>query len=353
MSLASAILPVRDFWVWFADETRALSRPMPFYSPGEPDVQIHLGKTGSLFPAEIHTKGSREPVLIDSADELRTALQQSDLMRSLWCRLCIANGRFIVRPIAPLRLPRSRALAMARSDVAANTPFSLEGVHVLLSAHGARADTTYCLIKRAELDPVVEAIHQSRGTIRELDFETTDHSYSCDRIGLKALNPNRLIDRLKLGLTTAMVLVAIAGTTGLFMLASERLNSAERALDTQIAETRKRANEARSAFEAHQRQAQQMSSLKDEKTLAASTVYAWEHLSRALPDDTWLSDLTLEEGSISLTGLSTSAAKLIPLLEEDPVFEAPEFESAVMRVPGQDVERFSLRMRLKSEEPEG
>ncbi len=350
--MTSVSLPVQDLWDWFLEETGSLLRRLPLRRAAGRFVCVDLGTKGRLFPAKVQAQGSGDPEIAESASQLADVLDRLSGKQPLKCRIRVATGHFVARTLAPLRLPRSRAMAMARTDLAANTPFSPADVHILLSARDETvSDSAYCLVKSSELDPVVQAVCRRGRIISALEFHTPGRVYRADRLGLRPLNPKRLVDRIRLGLAAALAMVMIGSAAGLYGLADDRLQSAERALDAQIAEARKSAGEARHAFEAHRRRMQQMSSLKSEKTLTGSTVYAWEQLSRVLPDDTWLSDLVLEEGAVTLTGLSASAAKLIPLLEKDAAFEAPEFQSAVMKVPGQDVERFSLRMRLKPQEP--
>ncbi len=69
-------------------------------------------------------------------------------------------------------------------------------------------------------------------------------------------------------------------------------------------------------------------------------------LTRVLPDDTYLSDLTLRTGSITLTGQSASAVRLIPALSADPAFAAPAFSAPVTRIEASNTDLFSIRARV-------
>ncbi len=344
---------VLDFWKWFVDETLDVFRRLPLVKPVGVAIDITLGNEGRLFPAVLHTTASQTGDTPASLTDLKAALANAGSKWTGSCRIRIADGCFIERRLAALRLPDSRARTMAQVDVATNTPFSPTDVHtVICRSEGENPETVYCLIKRAELDPIVETVCTGGRRIDALEFQSPGRLLKADRVSLGVLNPTRLSDRVRQWLAAGLILVVASGTTGLYLLADERLRLAEEALDEKITVARQSANEARRAFDAFSRRNRQMSSLRNEKTLSGSTVYAWERLSRALPDDSWLSDLTVEDGTITLTGLSASAAKLIPLLEADEAFEAPEFQSTVMKVPGQQVERFTLQMRLKNAAPE-
>lgn len=66
-------------------------------------------------------------------------------------------------------------------------------------------------------------------------------------------------------------------------------------------------------------------------------------VTRVLPDDSYLSDLTLRQGQLMLSGQSPAAARLIPALSADPAFSAPTFSAPVTRIEGQNTELFSIR----------
>ena len=69
-------------------------------------------------------------------------------------------------------------------------------------------------------------------------------------------------------------------------------------------------------------------------------------LTRVLPDDTYLSDLTLRTGSMTLTGQSASAVRLIPAMSADPAFLAPAFSAPVTRIEASNTDLFSIRARV-------
>ena len=62
-----------------------------------------------------------------------------------------------------------------------------------------------------------------------------------------------------------------------------------------------------------------------------------------MPDDSYLSDLTLRQGVLTISGQSPGAAKLIPAISSDPAFSAPAFAAPVTRIEGQNTDLFSIR----------
>lgn len=66
-------------------------------------------------------------------------------------------------------------------------------------------------------------------------------------------------------------------------------------------------------------------------------------MTKVLPDDSYLTDLTLRRGQMTVSGQSPSAARLIPAISADPNFTAPAFTAPVTRIEGQGQELFSIR----------
>jgi Tfp pilus assembly protein PilN len=64
-------------------------------------------------------------------------------------------------------------------------------------------------------------------------------------------------------------------------------------------------------------------------------------LTDLLPNDTWLTTLSLDQKGVEATGQAAAASTLIPLLENSPRLERVEFSSPVTR--GRDKEQFRIR----------
>jgi general secretion pathway protein L len=65
-----------------------------------------------------------------------------------------------------------------------------------------------------------------------------------------------------------------------------------------------------------------------------------------VPDDTWLTELSLRQGRLSLGGQSPAAARLIPALAADPMFRNPAFAAPVTRAPDGHADLFVIRAEL-------
>jgi general secretion pathway protein L len=69
-------------------------------------------------------------------------------------------------------------------------------------------------------------------------------------------------------------------------------------------------------------------------------------VTHALPDDTWLAQLTLTASEVQLSGFSTSASSLLQPIGQSPLFAEPRFRSAVVFDTGISRERFEMAMTV-------
>ena len=89
-----------------------------------------------------------------------------------------------------------------------------------------------------------------------------------------------------------------------------------------------------------------MHSLKEEKSGASNVVDVLLELTSVLPDDTWLENVALKDGGVTMQGQSASATELIELLESSAIFSKAKFESPVTQLPGGLAERFNIRAEI-------
>ena len=80
----------------------------------------------------------------------------------------------------------------------------------------------------------------------------------------------------------------------------------------------------------------------------AEPLAALAAITRSLPDDTYLTDFTLNGRNVTLNGQSASAAKLIGLLAADPSIDNPAFSAPVTRLEATHTDLFSIRAAVLS-----
>jgi general secretion pathway protein L len=85
-----------------------------------------------------------------------------------------------------------------------------------------------------------------------------------------------------------------------------------------------------------------LSALESKKRESAVAVVVLEQLSKILPSDTYLTDLTLEAGQLKITGVSAHAADLVPLLEGSGYFRNASFYAPTTR-QAEGMDHFSIQ----------
>ncbi len=77
------------------------------------------------------------------------------------------------------------------------------------------------------------------------------------------------------------------------------------------------------------------------------TVDVLADITQRLPDDTWLTELRLSDGHLFISGYAGSAASLVSVVENSPLFHNARLSGAMVPDAGLKRERFSLEADLK------
>lgn len=72
-----------------------------------------------------------------------------------------------------------------------------------------------------------------------------------------------------------------------------------------------------------------------------------EELSKVVPKDTWLTDVSIVNDKVEIRGLSAVSSALIPILESSPHFKDAGFNGSIVKTP--EGERFTIRFNLESD----
>lgn len=84
----------------------------------------------------------------------------------------------------------------------------------------------------------------------------------------------------------------------------------------------------------------------EHQAAAQAPLLVLNELSTALPDDTWLEALQLRPGEATLSGQSKSAADLIPILQQSPLFEDVAFDAPIVKDDKTQREKFRIRLSI-------
>lgn len=159
------------------------------------------------------------------------------------------------------------------------------------------------------------------------------------RISLEGTGGGRWRRRTAIGLGVGCTVLAIAAAAIPFVQQSRE----SRRIEAQIASLRPAVDQA----EALRRRLAGAAAVQDvlaaQRARVGDPLEVIAALSDVLPDDAVLTDLSLRERQLAISGQALSAAKLIPALAADPAFRNPAFAAPVTRNDTVHREGFSIR----------
>jgi general secretion pathway protein L len=268
--------------------------------------------------------------------------------------------RVLLRPAPGALLEREVVLPLAaqhdpggvlRYELDRLTPFAAEEVFWSWRLEGR--DTArnalrlrLSLLPRAALQPAIEALRRAGLPPAGLEAQAAGGVPRAIPLGEAAARfPLREAWRRR-GLVAAGATcagLAIAAIALPFVLQSMELATAERhieALQPKVAEAealRRRMAEAKGGQDA----------FAAERARIGDALQAIATLTDILPDDTWLTELTLRQRKLTVAGRSGGAARLIGLLSADPTIRDPAFVAPVTRAESGGGDVFSIRAELR------
>lgn len=153
---------------------------------------------------------------------------------------------------------------------------------------------------------------------------------------------NGIIDRrFKLTALLSIILLIVA-----LYLPLLRYGALTEQLENEVGENRVQAMQAQSLIDRKQAILARANFLTSQERYKIPFTGVLHELTRCLPDDTWITQLAINEGKIQLRGESLAAASVIRLVEQSDYFEKAEFRSPVIKSAGGQKEQFHVAARL-------
>ncbi len=87
--------------------------------------------------------------------------------------------------------------------------------------------------------------------------------------------------------------------------------------------------------------------LQERKRNSPRELAVLNELTKALPDNTWLSRLSQNKADVKISGYSAAASELIPRINAVPLFKNPTFSSPIVQDTERKLERFDISFELK------
>ncbi|HSY88022.1 MAG TPA: PilN domain-containing protein [Verrucomicrobiae bacterium] len=148
--------------------------------------------------------------------------------------------------------------------------------------------------------------------------------------------------RLPAALAGLVLLLAAAG----LYLHFDRSDAVLAAYAGETAKYRKAADAAAKLREQVQTLARTRAAAATQREALPLMVDVLAELTARLPDDTWLTDLRLSDAHMQLSGYASSAATLVPVIENSPMFQGARLSGPVLPDASMQRERFSIEADL-------
>ena len=137
-----------------------------------------------------------------------------------------------------------------------------------------------------------------------------------------------------------LLAVAALGAVLLGLVVFEwRQASVAAALETAVVEARLSAQSGRDGLDP----AARLFAMKAETGILA----VWDELSRILPEHTFLTETRIADGTVTVSGFSADAARLVRIIDQSPLFSGATLSSAITPDANERKDRFSIVFKLR------
>ena len=289
------------------------------------DVSVRRrGKAGTL---------GAFPVTEAGAAALMTALGPRRPSLELQLPAGAMLDQLVALPLAAERDPDS----VLRYEMDRLTPFAAEALYwcwTIERRDRARGQLhlRLTLVLRAQVDATLATLRRAGLHLGTLTGEGRT-------IPLDNTQPRSWQRRRVAALVTVCVLLALASVLIPFI----RQSAVAWRIEQQIAELRPEVDRAGVLRKGLGQAAAGVDVLAAQRAALGDPLATLAVLTDILPDDTVLTDLTMRQRVITLTGQSAAAARLIPALAADPLLRDPTFTAPVTRNDTQRADLFSIR----------
>jgi len=330
----SSILPVlTDVFAWWTAQMRALLQGAQG-TTALPDARIltlHDANSAALAGELRLRRAGAETVVQPLAALPKRSRDRLPLL------LRLPEGMVLSRDVSlPLAVVRDLPSVVA-FEINRLTPFRAEDIlwglsDIMPDRARETVSLRLSLVLRAQVEPVLAALAR-------LSLVPEGIEAGSGIISLVAGRPRRRLPRSLWGWVCGTL--ALACILVPFLRQQAALEAADRAI-------------AAHAAAAHQGEAlrRQIAMTRSSRSAIAEAQRAGDALqvlallTQALPDGTWLSDLSLRGGDLTIDGQSDNAARLMGLLAALPQFHGPSFTAPVTRSADNRTDQFSLHAKL-------
>ena len=238
-------------------------------------------------------------------------------------------------------VPRRQLEQMLRYELARITPFAAEDLFwrwdsVGKSGNGTRTDVVLTMVPRAAVAGALNTLEQSGLRADLVEVAVAGQARLLPVGGVMDRSGRRAMTRVAAACCASLLAVAVILPFALQAIALYRVNSAIEELQPAIAKVNAIRQGIATGDAGREVLMKEMERTGDLLQILAT-------VTRILPDDTYLTDFSLRERQMSISGRSASAPRLITGLSADPAIHDTAFAAPVTRVEGATSDVFSIK----------
>lgn len=339
-SLYGIVLGFKDFFLWWRSE---LTRSIPSFVASRIQMRAWAPTLVTVSRDGCELAGHPDKFPLAELRGRLQALKAGCALGENGIQVYLAPDRCLRRTVSPRLLPISALYKAAELDVETQTPFTRDNVQIFVPDQGAAS--TYYLVRRNILSELQEQLQSANLGLNAISAAGEDGSL----VRLTS-NGTPLQVGWRPSLDKTILAATVAATAAFLVLSWYQLHSKAEAavtyLDAEIARAEGEARQARRSYDAYVARISQVAELRSETLAGPRVTVMWEELSRIVPDSSYLTNLTTKEARVEISGFSRASSELIPLIEGSALFEAAQFVSPVVKVPGFDGDRYTISFRL-------
>jgi general secretion pathway protein L len=251
-----------------------------------------------------------------------------------------------VRRVSVPQAARHRLAEIVRLDLASGVPMAPEDY--LAAHHEDDGGAVVVILKRHFAEESLALLAKAGYPASALDVWSGNGR---EPLPVNLLPPPPGRKRVR-HITLALLFAAIAIFAIALGLAWYQRGAAIADLDHAIALARRNADRVMAEATSANTLTEALATLRKRKAMEPTALAYWEEIARLLPDTSSLSNLTINDGRVVMTGLSSSSPELIGTLERSPLFADAGFSSPVTFDQATGAERFTIGLALEQESPE-
>ena len=330
---------------WLAGLREAVPARWRQWAEGEARPQLSLWRDGDSVTCHLTAAAgpaeTRIPVSHFSAAALEQWLAGQGVSReAATIAPVISRELFFLRELSVPKAAFGALPKILEQDILRRTPFQLADIWHAATAVGQEADDVvpmcHWIIRR---DRAEAALSELGLASRDVDCLAVADAggRAVPVIMFRAVSDEDPAWALR---AVRLLAAAALGAVVLGLAVFEwRQASVAAALETAVLEARQSAQSGRDGLDP----AARLFAMKADAGILA----VWDELSRILPDHTFLTETRIADGTVTVSGFSADAARLVRIIDQSPLFSGATLTSAITPDANERKDRFSIVFKLR------